>query len=779
MNIRRSHTRALAAGGAAIVLAVAVLVLAPGKASFARLRRGRALNVIVITLDTTRADRLPCYGFREVDTPTLDAFAARGIRFENCISQTPLTLPSHTTIMTGTYPPFHGVRDNGGFILPPALTTMAEVFQKRDYRTAAFVAAYVLDSKWGLARGFDTYFDKFDLSRYETISLGSVQRPANEVLDEALPWLDKARSGPFFAWIHLYDPHTPYEPPPPFDKKYRHPYLGEIAFADSQLGRLWEFLDRNGLRDNTVLAFMSDHGESLGAHQESSHGFFVYQEVLHVPLIFVTPYAKLWNRTSPQLVTLADVMPTILDMAGLPAPPEVQGRSLVPQFFDPRKTSPEAGYAYSETYYPRFHYGWSDLKSFQDRRYKLILAPELELYDLQDDPRESRNLAARNPALARDLYAKATQFIDRASKNALSVDMTRMDEETRQRLAALGYVGSFMDASKLQGRVLGNPREKIGIFNRLGEARELGLEGRGEEGIKIIREIIAEDPEIIDAYFSLGNIYFKERRYKEARAAFEQALARKPDDAFTVINLANSILGLGKPDEAESLVLGFMNKGFQDSQLYHLLGSMKFIQKKYAESAAYFEKCLTLNSASAASHSSLAAIAIVQGDTAQAEEHLAKAREINPKLHNLYYNWAQLYEKRNELDKAAEAYKKELEISPKNYKAAYNLSRVYRLQGREDEELASLNKARELAPDFPLTYFYLARLDLGRGRDYEAAVELVKKGIGLGPDKADLPLGYFLLADLYNRLGREDLSQDYARKGREAAAAAGTSSSDR
>jgi arylsulfatase A-like enzyme/predicted Zn-dependent protease len=757
------------AAAALAVLAAAVLLLRPGGASFARLRGGKSLNVILITLDTTRADRLPCYGFREVDTPTIDAFAAAGIKFDACISPTPLTLPAHTSIMTGTYPPFHGVRDNGGFIVPPALQTMAEVFKGQGYQTAAFVAAYVLDSKWGLNQGFDTYFDKFDLSRFETISLGSVQRPANEVLDEALPWLDKAKSGKFFAWVHLYDPHTPYEPPPPFDKKYRHPYLGEIAFADSQLGRLWDFLGKNGLRDNTVIAFMADHGESLGAHQEASHGFFVYQEVLHVPLIFVTPFARLRKRTSKQVVSLADVMPTVLEMAGLPAPAEVQGRSLVPQFFDPEAGAAEGGWAYSETFYPRFHYGWSDLKSYQDRKYKLILAPELELYDLENDPGEQRNLADTNPQVTRDLFARATQFIDRASKNAVSVDMSRMDEETKQRLAALGYVGSFMDASKLQGRKLANPREKIGVFNRLGQARELGLEGKGDEGAALIKGIIAEDPEIVDAWFSLGNIYFQQRKFKDAFSAFSKALEKKPDDAFTVINLANSYVGLGKPAEAETLILGFLQKGFQDSQLYHLLGTLKYAQKKYDEAVAYFEKCLTLNSASAASHSSLAAIYIVKDDLVRAEEHIVQAREINPKLHNLYYNWAQLYEKKNEPDQAAAAYLKELEYSPKNFKASFNLARIYRQQGREEDELAFLNRTKGLNPEFPLTYFYLARIDLNRNRDYEEAVALVKKGIELGPEKSDLPLGYFLLADLYNRLGQDALSQEFARKGQEAA----------
>ena len=767
MNKKKSLI--LVSGSAVLALLVAFLIVRPGKVSFDRLRGTKEFNVILITLDTTRADRIRCYGFPQIDTPTIDLFAERGIKFDRCLSQTPLTLPSHTTIMTGTYPLFHGVRDNGGFIVPPALKTLAEIFKERRYQTAAFVAAYVLDSKWGLNQGFDYYFDKFDLSRFETISLGSVQRPANEVIDEALSWLDKARQNKFFTWIHLYDPHTPYEPPPPFDKKYRHPYLGEIAFADSELGRLWNFLENNGLRDNTILVFASDHGESLGAHQEASHGFFVYQEAVHVPLIVVTPFEKLRNISSKQVVTLADIMPTILEMTGLPVPAEVQGKSLVPLFFNPDKALPNSGYAYSETFYPRFHYGWSELKSFQDRKYKLIIAPELELYDIKSDPKEQKNLASDYPQVTRDLFNKASEFMDKAARNAHALDISKMDEETRQRLVALGYVGSFTDPARLKGKRLANPKEKIGIFNELSKAREMGLQGKGEEAVKMMQRIIAEDPEIIDAYFSLGNVYFKMRKFKEALEAFQQALEKKPDDTFTVINIANAYLGLGKPEEAEKFVLSYFQRGMQDSQLFHLMGTMKYAQKKYDEAIAYFTKCLSVNSESAASHSAMAAIYIVKDDLSRAEEHIRQALELNPKLRNLHYNWAQLYEKKGDMEKAVEAYLKELEYSPKNFKASYNLSRVYRQLGREDDELISLKKTVDLNPEFPLSYFYMARIYLNRGQDLEQAVTWVKKGIDLKPEKEDLPLGYFLLADIYNRLGREDLSQEYARKAQDLA----------
>ena len=219
------------AGVFVLVILAAYFFLLPKKPTFSGLKKGKRYNYIIITVDTLRADRLNCYGFNRIETPNIDRFARDGIKFDQCIAQTPLTLPSHTSLFTGTQPPYNGVRDNGGFLVPPQLVTLAELFKEQGYETSAFVAAYVLDSKWGLNQGFDTYFDNFDLSQFKKISLGSVQRSADDVLDEALPWLSEKKDDPFFTWIHLYDPHTPYEPPGEFEKKYPgRPYLGEIAF---------------------------------------------------------------------------------------------------------------------------------------------------------------------------------------------------------------------------------------------------------------------------------------------------------------------------------------------------------------------------------------------------------------------------------------------------------------------------------------------------------------------------------------------------------------------
>jgi arylsulfatase A-like enzyme/predicted Zn-dependent protease len=744
------------------------LFFLPKKPSYSRLMKGRKFNYILITVDTLRADRIHCYGFPSIETPTMDLFASRGVLFEKCIAQTPLTLPSHTTLLTGTYPLFHGVRDNGGFLVPQKLVTLAEVFKEKDYKTAAFVAAYVLDSKWGLNQGFDTYFDQFDLSKYKSISLGNVQRRGDEVIDEVLRWLDQYKNERFFTWVHLYDPHTPYEPPSPFREKYpKRPYVGEIAYTDSQLGRLWGYLEENNLIDNTILIFAADHGESLGEHQESTHGFFVYQEGIHVPLIFVTPFDDLHGIRREEVVSLVDIMPTVLEIDGMPIPSQVQGKSLLPLFFDEKEN--KESFAYAETYYPRFHYGWSELKSVQEDRFKLIIAPELELYDLASDPDEKINLFSSHPEEARKLMRTAEQFMEESSQGAFDVDYRHIDEETRERLGALGYIGTFIDQSSLEGKRLGNPKEKITIFNELSQAKELMLKDKYDEAVALINRIIEADPDVVDAYFTLGNLYFKKREFRNALDSFFKVLERRPSDAFTVINIANAYIGLGEIDEAEKFVLSVIDLIPPDSQLYYLLGNIKNLKEEFDEAIKYYKECLRLNPFSASGYNALGGIYVIQERWDEAEEYLLKAQDYNPKLRNLHYNLALIQEERGELIKAVDEYKMELENIPHNFRACFNLSRVYRMLGDIQEEEKYLNQTIEINPDFPMSYFYLARIYLNRGERFNEAISLVEKGIELKPDKKDLPLGYFLLADLYSRLGHPGKSLEYAQKGKKLA----------
>lgn len=751
--------------GLVVVAACVYLFFLPKKISFSGLKKDRDFNYVLITVDTLRADRIHCYGFPYVDTPTMDLFASRGVLFERCIAQTPLTLPSHTSLMTGTYPLFHGVRDNGGFLVPQELLTLAEILKGQNYQTAAFVASYVLDSKWGIDQGFDYYFDQFDLSKYKSISLGNVQRRGDEVVDEALKWLDEHKHKQFFTWVHLYDPHTPYEPPSPFKEKHpNRPYLGEIAFTDSQLGRLWGYMEQNDLVENTILIFASDHGESLGEHQESTHGFFVYQAGIHVPLIFVTPFEHLQGIRRDDVVSLVDIMPTILEMDEATIPTQIQGKSLLPLFFDGERT--EERFAYAETYYPRLHYGWSDLKSIQEGRFKLIIAPELELYDLIDDPREQKNLVSTQPEETRRLMRTAEEFIENSTQGAFDLDYQHIDEETRQKLAALGYIGTFSDQSSLEGKSLASPREKIGIFNQLSQVKEWMLEDRYDEAVAQITRIINEDPEVIDAYFTLGNLYFKKREFDKALDSFLIVLEKRPSDPFTVINVANSYMGMGEIGEADKFVMSIIDTLPPDSQLYYVLGNIKLLKEEQEEAIKYYKECIKLNPSSASAYGALGGVYVNQERFDEAERYLIKAEEHNPTLHNLYYNWALLHEEKGDLVRAADAYKQELENIPHNFKACFNLSRVYRKLGDPLEEEKYLNKTMEINPDFAMSYFYLARIYMNRGERFDEAISLVEKGIVLKPAKKDLPLGYFLLADLYSRLGQLAKSEEFARQGR-------------
>ena len=759
------HAKRIAILFVLVALACAlVFMIVPKKSDFSHIRGKKVYNVILITVDTLRADRVGCYGFSPDITQAMDMLAARGIRFENCIAQTPLTLPSHVTILTGTLPIYHGVRDNGGFVVPSQLETLAESFKSAGYLTAAFVSAYVLDSKWGLNQGFDYYFDRFDLGRYEKISLGEVQRRAEETINEAISWLDKNKSSHFFIWIHLYDPHTPYEPPEPFKSQFSsRPYLGEIAYTDSELARFWSYLKNHDLPSNLFLVLASDHGESLGEHGETTHGYFVYQEGIHVPLIFVTPFPQFATKTYRGVVTLTDIMPTILDMTGLKIPAGVQGQSLLPYFTGRKK--PARRLAYSETFYPRYHYGWSELRSFQDDRYKLIIAPVPELYDLRKDPDEERNLVYIEKEVYERLTRLAEEFEKRAGEKAIEPDFTSVDEETREKLAALGYLGSFVDPAKLKGKKLADPKDKINIFNEISKARETGMAGRFDEAIAALKKILEEDPTISDGFFAMGNVFFKARRFKEAVGAFTRSLELKPDDSFTVINIANCYAALNQLDQAEKFVQEQIKRGFDDPQFYYVLGTLFGLREQYDKALPYFEECLKRNPSSASAHNALAAICLNRDDLACAEQHLQVARSLNPTLLNLRYNLAQLREKQNNINEAINLYTQEIFDAPNHFKALFNLARLYRLQHRQQEELTTLKRALEAEPNFPLTYFYIARIYLRQGENFQEAIELTKKGLELKPDRENVPLAYFLLADLYNRLGDYSRSEEYARKG--------------
>ena len=413
-------------------------------------------NVIVVTLDTTRADRLPVYGFMDASMPHLDRLAGDGVVFDRATSVGPLTLPAHCSLFTGLLPPAHGVRDNADRALDGAHTTLAEVLHGRGFHTGAFVGSIVLGSDRGLVQGFETYGESLAGDRSRPFP---PQRRADAVISDAIDWLDATGPAPFFLWAHLYDAHRPYDPPEPFRSQYGDPYVAEIAFMDAQIGRLLDALDRRRLTERTIVIVAGDHGESLGEHGEDDHGIFVYESVLRVPLIVRAP--AIAHRRVGAMVRLTDVMPTVIELLGFPARP-ADGASLV-ALMTGAATHRDLD-AYAESMYPR-RFGWSPLRALNDGRFKFIEAPRPELYDLDRDPFEARNLFDERPALARTM-ARRLEAIGGPPPGSPRADAAHapVPAELRERLAALGYLGIAPAAASAPGD-LPDPKDLIHAHN--------------------------------------------------------------------------------------------------------------------------------------------------------------------------------------------------------------------------------------------------------------------------------------------------------------------------
>lgn len=719
------------------------------QAVFARLT-GRdpapsSLNVVVVTLDTLRADRLGCYGFAGVQTPHIDALAREGVVFDQVTATVPLTFPSHATMFTGLLPPRHGIRDNGGFFLDEKRTTLAERLAAQGWETGAFVGAWVLASKWGLAQGFRTYSDKFDLSRYKSISLGSVQKPGDEVMDDALRWMETVQEKKFFAWIHLYDAHTPYEPPEPYRSRYPgQPYVAEVAYTDAVVGRLTSWLRERGLMERTLVVLTADHGESLGEHGESTHAYFIYDSTMDVPLIVRTPWGDR-GRVSSQ-VSGADLFPTVLELLGQAPEAGLDGRSLALGVLNPQALA--GGRAYVETYFPRYHFGWQHLRGLRDGRYKYIEAPTPELYDLQQDPGERHNIFKANSQRAEDLRLAMEKLA--AESSDVVPERTELDPETLQRLAALGYVGNMAPAEP--GAVLPDPKDKIRIFEQMGQAKTAGQAGRIDEAIARMRAVIEQDAGILDAHLTLGNWYAKKGDYPAAVASFKEVLTRQPQNDIAMTNLANSYRRMGRIDAAIEGYRSALKLDAQNPQVWYQLAALYLDLGRTEEAERTFEEAVEVNPKMASGLNALAAIRYARDDLAGAEELVRRALAIDPDVRTGRFNLARIHEARGDTRSAEALYREELEVYPDHGRARFNLAQLLRQRGDRAGYLAELQRGTETAPEFGACFFFLAREQLNAGGLAEAA-ETARRGLAIDTQSEFAPLGHYVLADVYSRNG--------------------------
>jgi choline-sulfatase len=578
-----------------------------------------------------------------------------------------------------------------------------------------------------------------------------IQRPGSQVVDRALEWLREEPNQPFFAWVHLYDAHTPYEAPEPFRSHYPRTndgaYDAEIASADAQVGRLLGALRSDGRLDDTLVVVAADHGEMLGEHGELTHGFFIYEAATHIPLIVSGPGVP--TAVVSGQVRIVDVMPTALSLLAMPVPKQVQGTDLMPLSRGQRLDL----VAHSESWYPRYHYGWSELRAIQDGRFKFIRAPRPELYDLETDRREERDrsseYAPRLPVFGRALE----EFESRTARAGAPRGPRPVDAETEERLAALGYVAGSVNLKTIDQPARGDPKDKIELYNLLKQASSLSVEENVDEAIATVRRALARDPDIVEGYMLLGNFYKKKKRPEDAIAAYRDALARDSEHQNALFSLALAYKDEGRLDEAR---VGFERAQELDPRNGRVLWQLADLWMRKGDSARAEAILTDALERKVDEHRLLLKLGenrIEAKRFDEAERALKAALEKKPGLALAQFDLGLAYEGMGQVDKAIESYEAELATNPKAYRAAFNAAKLLQKSGRGRAAVALFRKVVEIEPTFGTGQLYLAKTLLDAG-DLGGAEQWARAGLTNKPEPRMAPLGHYVLADVYERQGR-------------------------
>ena len=683
---------AILVAGAAVLFTVPSIRRAAGLGSPAP----APLNILLLTLDTTRADRIGAYGYAAAKTSYFDRLAAEGVRFERAVAQAPITLPSHASLFTARFPFTHGVRNNGNFYLSDQFPTLATALHDRGYRTGAFVSSFILDRRYGLARGFDEYDDRLESARKQVVNF-EVERRGDQTALKADAWLEQyARENravgsqptaehPFFLWLHLYDPHEPYRPPQPFRDLFAdRPYDGEIAFTDTILASVMDRLDKLGLLQSTLIAVVGDHGESLGDHGEETHSMFLYEPALRVPLILWRPGRLPAGTVVRPLVRVLDLAPTLLDLIGAPPLAGAEGRSLMPLVNG--KALPPAP-AYAETYLPLFYMNWSPLRALEDERWKYIDAPKPELYDLTSDPKETNNLAAREPARAAELAGALTKF---TGGGAGPMTGSRVDRETLDKLASLGYVAAAVEPSKTPGAAGASdaprpdPKDVIAVFNRLRAANSAVRDGRFADATVVARSVLAEDPKNAFARIIVASAQLNQGAYQDAIAGYRAYLELVPTSAYAHHWIAICYLRLGDRERAlaeEDAALA-IDPNYADARV--LRGGVFAALGRFDEAISELTKAVATDPDKPGLRLDLAKVFVDARRFAEAETQYRRALELAPADADVHTGFGVLLAQQQKLEAAVGEFNRALEIDPLHDEARFDLARALEQQGRAD-----------------------------------------------------------------------------------------------
>ncbi len=686
-------------------------------------------QIILISIDTCRADYLSCYGYPRRTTPNIDAIAQQAVLFEQVITPVPLTLPAHSSMLTGTIPPYHGVRNNLNYKFREWNTSVAEILREHDYRTGAIISAFVLDAQFGLNQGFETYNDDFIEARHYGEYM---ERKAQETSEFACRWLEENRDEKFFLFLHYFDPHDAYVPPEPFASRFAdNLYAGEIAYTDDCIGRVIEKLKALGLYDSSLIIIVSDHGEGLGQHAEETHGYFIYQSTVRVPLIFKLPGGSKPSKVS-EPVAVIDIAPTILRMLRVPVPAKVQGRDLSGLF-----TKKQGGKKQKEIYCESIgatQYGCNPLFGVVQGRWKYIETTKPELYDIVQDPDETKNLVETETRQAKILQDRLKHILSEQGHAGQEDSKATLDQKSLQRLASLGYVGGGEVSEEFNIDLnKEDPKDLIGVYNLERKYNRLFMMQQYDEAEKICRQILKQRPDYAGAHRYMGEIAMKRDQPAEAAAHLaealrldnsrpdihevmavamtmlgrldeaykhhQEALRIMPDEPKFIHNFGTLLAKQGKPEQAIAMFKKALEIDPDYVDAYHNLGNILAQQGKMNEAANYWRESLRRKPGQTNVLENLGKISYEEGKMDEAIEYLKKSIQVNPQQSRVYFNLGLIFSKKGDISQATEQYLKVVQLKPDHYQAHINLANLLAKQGKTTEAIQHWKHSLEVKPE--------------------------------------------------------------------------------
>ena len=745
-------------------------------------------NLLLVTFDTTRADSVGCYGNPNASTVNLDRMARTGVLMERCFSTAPITLPSHTSILTGKQPFQHGARNNGTHYVPEEAVTMAEVLAEDGFATGAVISAFVLDSRFGLDQGFDVYDD--DLTKAEKAPMFMFRETtAEETSRRAREFLQTRADERWFLWVHYFDPHANYDPPEAFKELCpKSPYDGEIAYADAGFGELLSLLAERQMLDETLVMMTSDHGEAFGDHGETTHGIFIYDATTHVPWISMHPKLNQGKRIR-EVVSAVDMFPTALELLDVETDVVVDGRSVARSMLV-EGAKPEPSFAYSESMNPLYNHGWADLRSIRDDQYRYIRAPREELYDVMRDFRQQNNVFEERADLAGNSRKILEHLLSKGEVDVRGDDIRSMDPEAREALAALGYVWSSEGELDVEESELADPKDRVHNWEKAQFANQLVRLGQIEEAEVALRQVLEEDPGSTLSRSALVGVLMQQERFEEAlelqaesvllpgvrtsswvrlaelerkvgregwEAHLERAKVHDPEDPLPWVREADFAADDDDTERAMELYTKALEVDDHCAKAWVGIGNTHHAAEEEELAAEAFKEAAALDPVAIEAHYNLGVVYETLKKPSLAERAYLKALSVDPHHVLTLVNLGNVYERAGQVEAAEKHYRKALAEDSTDYSAVFNLGLCMKRQGKLGDAAGLFTLAARLKPE-ALEPLLLGAGTLRQAEEFGPAREMVLKVVELQPESL---AGLLQAAALSHLIGEAETAASY------------------